>query len=39
MILYLKNERKEVWEDFKKKYDPEAKWGDLEWTTAVSATE
>nr|WBU77209.1 chemosensory protein [Odontothrips loti] len=34
VILYLKKERKEVWEDFKKKYDPESKWGDLEWTAA-----
>ncbi|KAE8743853.1 hypothetical protein FOCC_FOCC009484 [Frankliniella occidentalis] len=34
VINYLKKERKEVWEDFKKKYDPESKWGDLEWASS-----
>nr|WBW64311.1 CSP3 [Frankliniella intonsa] len=35
VINHIKKERKDVWEDFKKKYDPEGKWGDLDWVSAA----
>uniref|UniRef100_A0A1D1YN26 Ejaculatory bulb-specific protein 3 n=1 Tax=Anthurium amnicola TaxID=1678845 RepID=A0A1D1YN26_9ARAE len=34
VVTYLKNERKDVWEGFKAKFDPDNKWGDLEWLAA-----
>ncbi|XP_034245959.1 allergen Tha p 1-like [Thrips palmi] len=31
VVNHLKSERKDVWEAFKTKFDPESKWGDLDW--------